>query len=322
MDILYTCNDNYIWLMYVSIKSLFTENSNTSNINVHVISDDITTDNKKLVEELIQSFNAKVFFYDIPQFNVDENCFGRWPKIAFARLFCHKVLPKSITHLLYLDCDTIIKGNIEELFEIESDKMFNGVLDCISGSYKKNIGLKKESSYINAGVLLINVDKLRQVDVDDLINTFVAKYKRRISYADQDILNGCFNDDIGILDPKYDVMTIEFCYSYKEILKLRSSKIYYDKMLIENAVEKPVIIHYTTNLLTIRPWYSNSNHPKKYDFISILNDTPFESYCLKEFKFYGKKNIFIKLCMKLPKFIYLRILGFVHSKIVPFLKRM
>ena len=61
--------------------------------------------------------------------------------------------------------------------------------------YKKNIGLKPDGLYINAGVLLINLEKLRKVDISKRLGSYMTKYEKLINYADQDVLNGTFEDD-------------------------------------------------------------------------------------------------------------------------------
>ena len=110
-------------------------------------------------------------------------------------MFCANILPQDIKKILYLDCDTIVKENLNSLFNIEdNENVFLGVKDCISKRYRRNIGLDSNNNYINAGVLLINLELLRKYDVEKEISDFINRYGKIISYADQDILNGVFRN--------------------------------------------------------------------------------------------------------------------------------
>ena len=53
---------------------------------------------------------------------------------------------------------------------------------------------------------------------------------------------------IGIVDPKYNVMTIDIVHTYEEIDILRKPTNFYMKCELENAINNPKIIHYTTNM--------------------------------------------------------------------------
>lgn len=325
MNFLYTCDNNYIWLMIISMISLFNSNK-AYEITVYLIGENISQENKELIEEIVNDYKQKCIIIDLPKLDLPEKLYdiSRWPRSAYTRLFSAQILPDNLDKVLYLDCDTIIKNDLSELFEtdLNDNNIFYGVKDCISNDYKINIGLKPTTNYINAGVLLMNLNLLRKEDICQKINSFLEKYEKFISYADQDVLNAIFSSKIGILKPKYDVMTIEFVYEYKDILKIRNSKEYYSKEEIDEAVRKPYIIHYTTNMLTIRPWYSNSNHPRKEDFNEIFVENKYVKKELTEYKFRGAKNFLLKIMLKLPKFCRYSIIGVVHSKVVPMTKRL
>lgn len=324
MNILYTCDNNYVWLMGISLTSLLINNSDVFSLDVHLIGENITKENKEKLSKLCSSFKRNIFFYDSPQFRIpDKLASNRWPKSAFSRLFCGEVLPVQIDKVLYLDCDTIITENLSQVFEIiDNEKPIYGVLDCIGKGYKKNIGLNKKAPYVNCGVLLLNLNLLRSMDMNTMIENFLSKYSTKVYYADQDIMNGTFSKYLGVLEPKYDVMSIEFDYPYKDILRMRKPDGYYNEKELNDAVSHPYIIHYTTNMLTIRPWYSNSDHPKKEEFLKYKNASPWaqeklSSFCISKAKNYRLYHFLLKL----PHKISVTLIGFIHAILVPLLKK-
>ena len=319
MKVMYTCDNNYVWLMGISAISLFENNKEIDDLKVYLLGENINQENRENLKNISTKYNREIEIIDVPKLNIPSSLVSaRWPLSAFTRLFSGVILPDDIDRILYLDCDTIITGDISELDEIDFDgNTALGVKDCISGTYKKNIGLDKNSPYINAGVILFNMNELRKVDIYSEIEMYMSKYQKLINYADQDILNGMFKGRIGELHPKYDVMTIDVVYSIIEIEELRKPTNFYSKELLENAVSQPAIVHYTTNMTTIRPWFSNTNHPFANEFKKYKDLSIWANKSLEKMVFSSKESKIINLLMKLPKKIAYSILGIIHSELKP-----
>lgn len=319
MNILYACDNNYIWIMGISLISLFENNKSIKDMRVYLLGDNISEDNKGILYKLGKQYDRHIVIIDVPKLGIPDILVSkRWPISVFTRLFSGQLLPKYVSKILYLDCDTIITDNIAALDAIDfKGKVFLGVKDCIGNMYKKNIGLSSEAKYINAGVLLINLEKLRNINISDLLEGYLKKYAYYINYADQDILNGMFNQETGVLPPCYDVMTILAVYSYKELCDLRKPENYYTQKELEDAVKGPKIIHYTTNMLTIRPWYSNTNHPFSDNFRVYMSKSPWKDRQLQEYVVTSKESKIIKVIQYLPVSVSNKILGWIHWSVKP-----
>ncbi|WP_279123854.1 glycosyltransferase family 8 protein [Holdemania filiformis] len=324
MNVLYTCDDNYIWLMGISVISLFENNRQMSELNVYLLGENISDKNKQKLEEIGQKYNRKTFVINVLQLDIPSTLISaRWPLSAFTRLYAGQLLPNNIKSVLYLDCDTIVKGDVSELEVLDiSQNVFLGVKDCIGGQYKRNIGLEAEDNYVNAGVLIINLEELRKIDIKKILEKYMLSYAGLINYADQDVLNGVFHNQIGILDPKFDVMTIDVVHTYKEILALRKPTNFYSQVELENAVINPSIIHYTTNMRVIRPWYCNSNHPLKSEFVFYLNISPWKDKELSKMLFTSRESKIIGIIDVLPSKISYALLGLIHATVKPLFIRM
>lgn len=319
MDVLYTCDNNYVWLMGISTISMLENNKEMKELNVYLLGENISEENRKILSELLDKYNRKIIVIDVPKLDIpDALVSARWPISAFTRLYAAELLPKNINKVLYLDCDTIIESDLSELEAWDvSDKVFWGIKDCIGKEYKKNIGIGAEGLYVNAGVLLMNLSKLRKISVKDRLSKYMAKYQKFINYADQDVLNGAFRGAIGVLPPQYDLMTIAATYSYEEIQKLRKPTNYYSKEEIEDAKKHPAIIHYTTNMRMVRPWFSNTRHPRAYEFQKYMKMSPWKDRELTEMHFTSKEAKIIDTVEKLPRRISINVLGYLHSTLKP-----
>ena len=318
MKVLYTCDNNYIWLMGISTISLFENNKEIDELEVYLLGKGITYNNKNILSQIGEKYGRSIIIIDVPEFEIPDSLrSARWPLSACTRLCSGELGPSESHRLLYLDCDTIICGKLDEINNWDTkEKIFWGVKDCIGSTYKKNIGMKKNKPYVNAGVLIIDLVNLRRIDIRKAIDKYMGKYERLISYADQDILNGIFKEQIGYLPPKYNVMTIDIAHSYREIQLLRRPTGFYSKEEMEEAIKNPRIIHFTTNMLVIRPWFINSDHPLKEEFDKYYEMSPWNRHEKKKILF-GHAAKVIRTIRKLPDCIAYRILGLIHSELKP-----
>lgn len=305
--------------MGISAISLFENNRSIENLTVYLLGERISNENKKILSQIGRKYERTIVVIDVPKLNIPEILVSaRWPVSAFTRLYSGQLLPKSVHKVLYLDCDTIVRGNIAELllFDLET-AMCGGVKDCIGKTYKENIGLYSDEEYINAGVILFNVEEMRKIDIGNVIDTYMKKYLRFINYADQDILNMIFKGKIKVLPPQFNMMTITSVYSYEDIIRLRRPTNYYCKEDIITAVKNPIIIHYTTNMRTVRPWFSNATHPYTSLFHTYMDISPWVNRKMQHMIFTSKESKIIGVLIKLPKKVALNLLGTIHSELRP-----
>lgn len=319
MNVMYTCDNNYVWLMGISVISLFENNKDFKELDVYLLGENISDENKKNLFNISKNYGREIKIIDVPKIDLPQSLISsRWPLSAFTRLYAGDFLPQNLNRVLYLDCDTVVEGSIRELESIQLDNnIVMGVKDCISADYKRNIGLNENDIYINAGVLLFNLGKLREIDITKIVDNYLKNYKNYINYADQDILNGIFKNKIGILEPCYDVMTIFASHSFKEISILRKPTNFYSENELACAVSNPSIIHFTTNMLVVRPWYNNSNHPYLLNFNKYKNISLWSNKTIGDMSFNSKEYKLIKVVNKLPYKFSFFILGLMHSKIKP-----
>ena len=318
MKIMYTCDDNYAWLMGISAISLFENNKNIEELKVYLLGENISCENKNELKKIGDKYGREIEVIDVPELNIPTCLVSeRWPLSAFTRLFSGQILPGDVDRILYLDCDTIILRDISELDKVQfNGSIVMGVKDCISATYKKNVGLDKNSPYINAGVILFDINALKNVAINEKIETYMNKYVQFINYADQDILNGVFKGYIGELDPKFDVMTIDVVHTYEDIKKLRRPTNFYKKIELEAAILNPAIIHYTTNMRVVRPWFSNTDHPMVNEFRRYMAMSVWKDKKLTEMVFDSKEARIISI-MNLPKKLAYNILGIIHAELRP-----
>ncbi len=151
-NVVYVANDNYAVLAGVSMISLFENNKNVKNLSVYILSDCISDINLFNLQEIGYKYQRKVCIVDISnELSVfEEKGAGKYANetgggyAASAKLLIPDLLLEE-ERVLYLDCDTLVVGDIEALLQIDMDNKPLGMAqDCIQNRYKKFISFEEK----------------------------------------------------------------------------------------------------------------------------------------------------------------------------------
>lgn len=288
MNILYTLNDKFVPQVAAGICSVCENNKDIDNINFYLISKEITDENKNKLKEFVKKYNRNIIIYelgDIKKYiDFDFDTTG-WNSIVLARLILDKFLPIDIEKVLYLDGDTIVRGSLKELWNTNLDNYVIGasIEPTVDKIRKKNLGLEFKP-YYNAGVLLINMKKFREMNAGKIILEYYKDNNGKLFANDQDAINGSLSDYICTILPKYNFYNIFYQYSYRFLSKLMKPVEYIKEEDFRKCVKNPVIIHY---LGEERPWRIGNHHKYKNDYLNYLNNTPWANQNMeKGWRFY------------------------------------
>lgn len=321
IDVVYCTDDNFVDVCCTSIVSML-ENKGEEAIFLHIIDNSISDVGKEKIKQIVEGFcNTEVEFIPFP--NLDELLsvevkFDRahLSVSTFGRLFVGDLLSKQIKRIIYLDCDTVVLKSLVELYEYNLEEhIIGGVDDCKSKRYRQVLGLKPKDNYINAGVLLIDLNKWRQEDCEKKVLNYINKYNGRIQFEDQGAINASLNQYILLLPAKFNVMTHNFDMNYKELMKFRNPVIRYKQEMIEAAMDNPFIIHFTSSFLTKgRVWNIDTNHKRKEIYNYYMKKASVE-----EKEGFSVKKIDIKefVINKLPRNVTISIGYLAHEIIEP-----
>ena len=206
LNICYSINENFARHVAVSITSLL-ENNTHSKIIVHILYSDLSDKtilrlsvfekrypNAKIVFHKIESARFKDFQINIPHIT----------KETYFRYLISDIITDS-NKVLYLDGDTVVNGEISELFNIDLTGFYcAGVRDIYIEQigYKKEIGLTESELYINAGVILFNLEEIRKSSI--VKKLFKLSAESDFKFQDQDVINVAFKGKIKELDCIYN----------------------------------------------------------------------------------------------------------------------
>ncbi|WP_273832014.1 glycosyltransferase family 8 protein [Guptibacillus sedimenti] len=276
ISVVYSSDNNYAQHVGVSILSVFENNQEFENIDVYLIENNISTINKHKLQTICEKYNRKIHFVSFTQYE-EKLTLKMKHSIsinAYARLFISEIIDSSVNKVLYLDCDSIVNGNLTELWSTDiSNYHAAGVLDTVSEETKLRVNVNAKSPYINSGMLLINLAKWRGEAINKKFIDFIESYNGDVFHHDQGVINGVLSEKILILHPKYNAMTPFFTLKRSQITNYYGIEEFYSEAELIEARTSPVFIHFTPAFLT-RPWVKGSKHPLASNYKKYLEMTP------------------------------------------------
>jgi lipopolysaccharide biosynthesis glycosyltransferase len=178
----------------------------------------MTEKNRSFLTETAESFGQRVEFHDVSRIveMTGEGVSLAAGKLSVGTLF-RLLIPDVLTvdRVIYMDSDIIVNLDIRELWDIPlEDRSLAGVLDRVDMKPLRRfsatalkfalIGCDR-MTYINAGVLLMNLNRIRKkYNLAAQSAEWFDKHGHCADNLDQDMINSCFRGDIKIIASKFN----------------------------------------------------------------------------------------------------------------------
>lgn len=325
MNIVYASDDNFAEILGVSMFSLLENNKDVDNITVYVLDSGISEANKARFNDLSKQFNRKIEFISTKGVAAQLNGIkqDRGGSSQFARLFLSKLLPETYDRVLYIDCDTIIRHNLENLYNTDFEgNVVCGVMDCISQQHRARLGISPDDIYINSGMMLIDLQAWKKLGIEKNIENVVEKFNGKVPYADQGIVNLALHGLIKCVHPRNNCFTVYTAFDFNDLLEFRQPSACPSSTEIAEAKADPTIAHFVTLFCMSRPWNKGSKGPFFDEWKKYKQMGPWANAPERIFKQSLNRTICAAMYKVLPKSVSLTILGFFHSRLRPFINKL
>ncbi|MEL7568547.1 MAG: DUF4422 domain-containing protein [Eubacteriaceae bacterium] len=251
IPVAFATDDNYALQTYVAMHSIMKHSSSGSVYRFIIMSPSSLSENSKQMMLAIteQYESCTVEFIDtLNDFIGVDIHISHITAPTYYRLRLPKYL-LDCDKIIYLDSDILVCDDLQKLYDINIEDYYVAGVKALGyhvridiEEYCINNGLQNIDRYINAGVLLMNLKKIRQ---DGLDKKFIEMSTQHFESQDQDIINIACYARIKTLPFRFNVMTKY--YKWKQPMY----KGVYSQKEIEEAWSKPLIIHFADK---IKPW--------------------------------------------------------------------
>lgn len=242
MNILVTLNSGYIQPLTVMLNSLLSSNSNRD-FRVFVAHSSLTREDFRYLEEHVPMDRCELVNIQVPHtMFADAPVLERLPKETYYRLFAAQLLPREVNRVLYLDPDLVVVHSIDQLYRLD----FKGNLFAAASHQfgpmqwlnRTRLQMPEGSKYINAGVMLMNLQLLREVQDVQAVFDYIRENREKLYLLDQDILNGMYGGSTLAIDAL--LYNLDDRYLLNHNLLTRPSR----HVDMDWVKENVVIVHY------------------------------------------------------------------------------
>jgi lipopolysaccharide biosynthesis glycosyltransferase len=308
IPIFFAANVGYYQHLCVTLCSLL-ENNKSREFDIYVLTDDAESkENEKIIKLKNAYKNFNIYFKQI-----DDSILVDFPlptniDYISQQMYYRYLIPDLFPELdkgIYLDCDTICHGNINEMWETNINEYYiAGVEDkyVIVINYKPIIGFTMNDYYINSGVLLMNLSKMKADNIGELLFENTKRLKLLTRFPDQDVINYTLKGKIKELDSRFNWATNNSVESKQNSL----------------SHQPAVISHFTGRAKPWAPQYKCS-HESANHYFYYLSKTPYRNfiyrYRIEHFFRYSIKAFIKTIVKKLLPANFIKFVRLYHQHI-------
>lgn len=254
MNILVSCDQNYLKPLKTMLYSLFL--TNEGDINIYLLHRSIDDYSIEALRDFIkEKSNNRASLNNV---RVDDDFSSAlttfyYTSEMYYRLVAYKYLPEDMDRILYLDPDILVLNSLTDLYNEDfADNLFMAAIHTmptVQSANKARLMITSEKTditrYYNSGILMINLKKARgniyQQKILDYANN---TGKAGLMMPDQDLLNVVFRNEIMEIP--------ELKYNY-DARRFTTYKVMYDYNL-DDVMANTAILHFCGKR---KPWLKN-----------------------------------------------------------------
>ena len=254
INVCVACDDNYSRYAAVVIASILANAKDDDDLYFYILDGGISEVSRSKMLKLTTIRDCNINFV-----NIDDSMFSDYMAVkthgyislpTFYRLKAASLMP-DVDRIIYFDCDVVVNSCLNDLFFADLDgNAVGGVLDI-----KKRM-VKKNPTYVNAGMLVLDLSKIREENIEEEFLIWTREHFDEITVGDQKIINETLKGRIKLLPSKWNVQSSNFTN--------RSS---YEK--------RPNVIHYVGGQ---KPWKPASWNYFKWFYRKYEEMTPWAEH--------------------------------------------
>lgn len=275
ISVVIASDNNYVPHLGALITSIFDNIAKGTAVDLLILDGGISAANQMMLTRLIPNDSSLHF---IPMRDEFTSYFTHmhFSRATFYRLILDSILT-SRDKIIYIDCDTIVLGDLLELWEIDmEDKPVAAVHDYIMEHFCKSnvlsadfagslpalsylreyvgISAKNCDEYFQAGLLIMNLRRIRELKLSKRMTDSLLS--RKYWFLDQDVLNKYFCGSQITLPAEWNfVNCTDDITSSLDQRRVRE---------LEMARANPKLIHYAG--YEAKPWVNQNAYMGEYYF--------------------------------------------------------
>lgn len=254
----FSVSDNYSCHLAVVLASVLSNNPGTRFV-FHVLHRNLSAENQAMLKKFEKAWPVSSVRFHL----VEEASFARFPvpkelEHVTQEMYYRYILPEAVPEcprMIYTDVDILCVGNLRPLWETDLEgNVLAAVSEGEDGEFKKKLlGLTGGAPYVNSGVLVMDLERMRAENATEKLFSNTLKYAGRIAWPDQDVINITFRDRILVIEPIWNGFNVT-----------------------DPEMKKRVVIRHFANA-TQKPWCNIWKNTTWLSYLEYLRISPYRA---------------------------------------------
>ena len=258
IPVVMAADENYVIPLSVAIASILCNAKPQTKYDIHLlVPNEFSAVSKMLLQRYEQIYpGCKINFLVVKDlFDDVQMSISHITKVTYYRLLIPSLLPQY-DKCIYLDADLVVNTDLSGFYRTNIADFYLAGVKAAGYMYPAwkidfettRLNLPSVDRYINAGVLLMNLKRMRN---EGLQEVFLELAQKQLQSQDQDVLNiACYNN-IKIMPPVYNLMN-KYVRSEKGKYSFNDTGKYaYPQVEQTSALARPHIVHFADKQ---KPW--------------------------------------------------------------------
>jgi len=289
------CDDKYALGAAVAVRSAIDSLPADRSVRVFVLDGGISPRSKRRLHRSWSSQRTSVDWLAPDRKLIDSLPVSHYvSRSTYLRLLQAELLPADVTKAIFLDADMVVTRDLTELWSQSLDGAYCAAvqdpyvpvlnpadaydhplhcmvvpgMDPLPVPNYRELGLRGDSAYFNAGLMLVNVARWREESIACRALECLHVNAAHVRFWDQYALNVLFSGQWKLLDPRWNQTSHVYWFPSWE-----SS--HYTRDELEQLRRDPWIVHF--NFLP-KPWDLVCDHPFRELFFEHLDHTDWRGW--------------------------------------------
>ncbi len=239
-------------------------------VEVHYLcGGDLTDRDRAKLTELVEGGGGRISFLRVDAIRVEGlRTRSFLPASHWYRIFLPELLP-DLERLIYLDADLIARRPLSELWSTDLDDNHVAAVTNVFQRHEMiraaDLGLPGLDAYFNSGVMLMDLERLRQDDLASAVLTYARANHDRLAWPEQDALNVVIGSSRVPLHPRWNCMN--------SVLNFPWSVDTFGRATVAEAERDPAIRHFEGPGAN-KPWHYLCDVPMRDLYFEHRRETP------------------------------------------------
>ena len=291
-------DDKYIYPCIVFLTSLLDNRANSTFYIIHILkNNELSKESMKKIDTIIERFgnhSVNLTYYNLEGISKNSTT-GYLSVTSYYKIVLPSLLP-NVDKIIFADGDMINLADLSEMYSIKfkENMYFCGITDYIDHlNQLREVGLSSDK-YINAGVLLMNLEALRENSIEKKLTEFIATHT--LKFFEQTAINCvCFNNT-QVLPYKYNLFAFPSLYMLIKLNNQQDIKYRVNESELKEAFNNPTLFHYVS---IDKPWRKENTLFNRVYWWYYVKMSGFYQEILDYYKF--NKSYIETLLEQIPK---------------------